>query len=142
MFQRDRISSHSTIGNNSNNNSVFQGNSFENTTIIASSNIDVLDIAAQVGRYDIIQSQVALYLEKAKRCHPLFPEFSAKYNEEVNKLISTPETADAFRNHPKRIKGTYRLDYGSYPYMDKSETPWAYAYRTQTTVTSHKVVKI
>lgn len=134
MFQRDRISSHSTIGNNSNNNSVFQGNSFENTTIIASSNIDVLDIAAQVGRYDIIQSQVALYLEKAKRCHPLFPEFSAKYNEEVNKLISTPETADAFRNHPKRIKGTYRLDYGSYPYMDKSETPWAYAYRTQTTV--------
>lgn len=134
MFGRTTAKNSANIGNNSNSNTVFQGNTFNNPTIVVGSEYSAIDIAGQCKRYDLVQNQVALVLEAAKRTHPLFPEFSATYDSRVNKLISTPETEDALRNHPKRIVGTTRLDYAKYPYMDRAETPWAYAYRTQTEV--------
>ena len=134
MQGRNRINNDARIGNNSNGNNIFQNSQIMNPTIITGSGTDILDIAAQCGRYDLVQQQFAAYLDAARRTHPLYPEFSADYNSKLGRLISTPETADALRKHPKRIKGTYRLDYSKYPYMDKSETPWEYAYRTQTTV--------
>lgn len=134
MFSSNRVSNDARIGSNSSGNVIMQGSQVSNPTFILGSNHEILDMAAQLGRYDVVQQQFAAFLEAAKQTHPLYPEFSADYNTKLGKLVSTPETADAFRNHPKKIKGTYRLDYSRYPHMDKTETPWAYAYRTQTTV--------
>lgn len=134
MFGSNHVNNDSRIGNNSSGNTVIQGSQVYNPTFVMGSNQEILDIAAQMGRYDLIQDQFARMLNAAKRTHPLYPEFSADYNAKLGRLVSTPETSDAFRNHPKKIKGTYRLDYSKYPHMDKSETPWAYAYRTQTSV--------
>lgn len=128
------VNNDSRIGNNSNGNTVIQNSQVNNPTFILGSSDDFVGVAAQMGRYDLIQQQFARMLENTKKTHPLYPEFSADYSAKLGKLISTPETADAFRNHPKKIKGTYRLDYSRYPHMEKSETPWAYAYRTQTVV--------
>ena len=134
MFESNRINNDSRIGSNSNGNTVIQGSQVYNPTFILGSGNEMMGIAAQLGRYDIIQDQVARVLESAKSTHPLYPEFSAGYNTKLGRLVSTPETADALRTHPKKIKGTYRLDYSRYPHMDKSETPWEYAYRTQSSV--------
>ena len=130
MFGSNRVNNDARIGSHSSGNIIMQGSQVSNPTFILGSNREMLDMAAQLGRYDVVQQQFAAFLEAAKQTHPLYPEFSADYNSKLGKLVSTPETADAFRNHPKKIKGTYRLDYTKYPHMDKSETPWAYAYRT------------
>lgn len=122
------------VGRKSDGNIILQGSEILNPVFFMGSDTDMLNMAATMGRYDVIQERIASYLEAAKRTHPLFPEFSAEYNAEMKKLVSTPETADAFDKHPKIIKGTYRLDYSQYPYMSRDETPWAYAYRTQTPV--------
>lgn len=134
MFGNNGVNNDAIIGNCSSGNIIMQGSKVSNPTFILGSNHEVLDMAAQLGRYDVIQQQFATFLEAAKQTHPLYPEFSADYNSKLGRLVSTPETADAFHNHPKIIKGTYRLDYTKYPHMDKSESPWAYAYRTQTSV--------
>ena len=134
MFGRNHVNNESKIGNNSSWNTVIQDSQINNPTFILGSGHNILDIAAQMGRYDLVQQQFTSILEAAKKTHPLYPEFSADYNTKLGRLVSTPETTDAFRNHPKKIKGTYRLDYTKYPHMDKSETPWEYAYRTQTSV--------
>ena len=134
MFGCNRVNNDARIESHSSGNIIMQGSQVSNPTFILGSNREMLDMAAQLGRYDVVQQQFAAFLEAAKQTHPLYPEFSADYNSKLGKLVSTPETADAFRNHPKKIKGTYRLDYTKYPHMDKSETPWAYAYRTQTSV--------
>lgn len=134
MFDSNRTINDSRIGSNSNGNTVIQGSQVYNPTFVLGSGQEIMGMAAQLGRYDIIQDQVTRMLEAAKRTHPLYPEFSAGYNAKLGRLVSTPETAEALRSHPKKIKGTYRLDYSKYPHMDKSETPWEYAYRTQSSV--------
>lgn len=134
MFGSNRVNNDAKIGSHSSGNIIMQGSQVSNPTLILGSNHEILDMAAQLGRYDVVQQQFAAFLEAAKQTHPLYPEFSADYNSKLGRLVSTPETADAFRNHPKKIRGTYLLDYSRYPHMDKSETPWAYAYRTQTLV--------
>lgn len=134
MFGRNQIKNDSNIGSNSNGNTVIQGSQLSNPVFMIGSNNDMLDFAAQMGRYDVVQQQFASMLTAAKKTHPLYPAFSADYNSKLGRLVSTPETVDAFREHPKKIKGTYRIDYTKYPHMDKRETPWEYAYRTQTTV--------
>ena len=53
---------------------------------------------------------------------------------QLEQLVSTPETKDALKKYPKNAKGTIELDFQKYPCMSKDETPWDYAYRTQTKV--------
>ena len=121
------------IGANSNNNVVLQQNHIENL-IVSHSGASTLSLLGQLGQYDMIQQHIKEMLSSAATTHPLYPEFSAKYSTELDKLVSTPETETALTNHPKIIKGSFRIDYSKYPYMSKEESPWEYAYRTQTTV--------
>lgn len=126
------LKSKSAIGNNSNHNLVIQNSNV--TNIVANSPVETVELMAKYGAYEDMQQYVQSILSAARDRHPLFPKFSATYSSELKKLVSTPETADAFEKHPKRIKGTFLIDYKKYPYMDRSETPWEYAYRTQTSV--------
>lgn len=126
------LKSKSTIGKNSNNNMVIQNSSV--TNVVATSPVETVDLMAKYRAYEDMQQYVQSVLSATRDKHPLFPKFSATYSSELKKLVSTPETADAFDKHPKKIKGTFQIDYKKYPYMDRSETPWEYAYRTQTNV--------
>ena len=124
--------SKSAIGNDSNHNIVIQNSNV--TNIISISPIETIELLRKNSTPEDMQRYVKSILSVAHDSHPLFPKFSATYNPDLQKLVSTPETADAFDKHPKKIKGTFLIDYEKYPYMDKSETPWEYAYRTQTNV--------
>lgn len=126
-------SNKASIAKKSNNNIVVQ-DSVLNNPIFSIGVPELFKVLGEFGQYDVLQQQVMDILSAASRTHPLYPVFSAKLNNELHKLVSTPETEDAFKKYPKRIKGTFCIDYKKYPYMDKSETPWEYAYRTQTHV--------
>lgn len=134
MFGKKSSKSKSYIGNNANGNNVFQNNTFNNSTIVTGSNNDLIKIFAEAGEYDKIQDIISYQLSAVRTIHPLSPDFSAKVDSELNKLVSTPETEEALKKYPKIIKGIWEIDYKKYPYMNKSETPWEYAYRTQTKV--------
>lgn len=123
----------SKIGNNSNNNQVNQ-NCNVNNFIVSSNQNDVLNVLSNTGNYDVIQQYTQQLLETVNKTHPLYPAYSATYDSNFKKLISTPETDDALAKYPKKAKGTLELDYKKYPNMSKDETPWEYAYRTQTKV--------
>lgn len=73
-------------------------------------------------------------ISAAKKTHPLFPTFSASVDSKLNKLVSTPEIEDAFKKYPKSFKGVFEIDYSKYPNINRNETPWEYAYRTQTPI--------
>jgi len=122
-----------SLGDSAQNNAVFQGNTIGNLVINANST-SVLEIYNDVGRYDLIQSEIKRVVTAAEKMHPLFPDYRAKYDSGLGKLISSPETEKALELYPKSIKGSFRIDYSKYPYMNKNETPWDYAYRTQTQV--------
>lgn len=131
MFEKMFSSNKASIARKSNNNIVVQ-DSVLNNPVFCTGGAEMIRTLGEIGRYDVVQQQVMDILSAASRTHPLYPVFSAKPNNELHKLVSTPETEDAFKQYPKRIKGTFRIDYKKYPHMDKSETPWEYAYRTQT----------
>lgn len=135
MFKKEPFSkSKSYIGDNANGNNVFQNNTFNNSTIVTGSNNDMIKILAEADKYDIIQDIISSQLSAVRTIHPLYPDFSAKVDSELNKLVSTPETEEALKKYPKIIKGKWKVDYNKYPYMNKEESPWEYAYRTQTIV--------
>lgn len=135
MFKKELFSkSKSYIGDNANGNNVFQNNTFNNPTIVAGSSNDMIKMLAEADKYDLIQDMISSQLSDVRTIHPLYPDFSAKVDSELNKLVSTPETEEALKKYPKIIKGTWDIDYSKYPYMNKAETPWEYAYRTQTIV--------
>ena len=67
--------------------------------------------------------------------HPLAPEFGVTYSEELNRLVSVPQTSDAYEKHPMRIQGTFSFNKKDYPGINDNESPWDYAYRTQTSIT-------
>lgn len=133
MVKRQKILNEASIGDNSNNNFIVQ-NSNINNLFLCNSTPDIIKIMGENHQYDIIQKLVVDCVSAAERTHPLYPRFTAKYNSQLNRIISTPETEDALKIYPKKIKSTFMVDYKMYPYMDKSETPWEYAYRTQTKV--------
>lgn len=105
-----------------------------NNLVVCNGTSDLIKTMGDIQQYDAIQKIIADCMSAAKLTHPLRPHFAAKYNSELEKLVSTPETEDAFKIYPKKIKGTFLIDYKKYPHMDKAETPWEYAYRTQTKV--------
>ncbi|MBQ6794682.1 MAG: hypothetical protein IJO83_00895 [Clostridia bacterium] len=134
MFEKVKglfCTSTSSIGSKSNNNTVIQNSSINNL-VVCNNTTEFIPMMAEAKRYDMIQNQVAELLLQAKRSHPLYPVFSATYNEKLNKLVSTPETEDAFSRYPKSIKGAYLFDKKEFPYMDDNENIWEYSYRTQT----------
>ncbi|MBQ9961260.1 MAG: hypothetical protein IJP00_05075 [Firmicutes bacterium] len=129
------MSNKAIVRPNSNNNIIIQDSNISNTTnIVISDPCSTISALSDLGAYSGIQEYVSKMMEKAKSAHPLFPEFSVKYNPDLERLVSMPETKEALINHPKTIKGKYVIDYKKYPHMDKSETPWEYAYRTQSKV--------
>lgn len=133
MFDKIFSSNRASVSRKSNNNIIVQDSVINNPVIYTGSS-DMIKTLGELGQYDAIQQQVMDILSAASQTHPLRPFFSAKFNNELHKLVSTPETEDAFKRYPKKIKGKFRIDYKKYPHMDKSETPWEYAYRTQSTV--------
>lgn len=133
MFGKFFSKNKASISQKSNNNIIVQ-DSVINSPVFCTGSSDIIKTLGQVGRYDVIQKQVIEVLAATSKTHPLYPVFSAKPNKDLSRLVSTPETDDAFKQYPKSIKGTFLIDYTKYPYMDKSETPWEYAYRTQTTI--------
>lgn len=133
MFGKFFSKNKASISPKSNNNIIVQ-DSVINSPVFCNGSSDMIKTLGQVGQYDVIQQQAIEILAAASKTHPLYPVFSAKPNKDLSRLVSTPETDDAFTQYPKSIKGTFLIDYTKYPYMDKSETPWEYAYRTQTPV--------
>lgn len=129
LFGRSKAS----IGSKSNHNMIVQNSKVDNL-VLCTNTVDMIKTLGDMKAYDAIQKQAKDFMSAIKQTHPLYPVFSATHDNQLNALVSTPETSDAFKQYPKRIKGKYRIDYGKYPHMDKSETPWEYAYRTQTTV--------
>lgn len=125
--------SKASIGRNSNHNTIVQNSEIINP-IICTNSVDMIKTLGNMKAYDAIQQQAQDFLSAVKQSHPLYPVFSATHDNQLNALVSTPETADAFKRYPKKIKGTFRMDYTKYPHMDRAETPWEYAYRTQTSV--------
>lgn len=121
------------IGNRSNGNTIIQGSELHNPVFV-SNPTDLIKTLGDLGQYEALEKYALDAMSMVAKVHPLYPDFSAKPNGDMSRLISTPETEDAFQKYPKRIKGTFLIDYTKYPHMDKSETPWEYAYRTQTKV--------
>lgn len=121
------------IENNSTGNTIIQNSELTNPIFFNSSN-ELINYMGNSGQFDDMQKYICDMLDVAKKKHPLFPMFSATYNNSLDKLVSTPETEEALNKYPKNIKGKFKLDYKKYPNMNKGETPWDYAYRTQTSV--------
>ena len=133
MLKKLFSSNKAGIGNNSHGNLVVQDSTVDKL-VVCNGTSELIRTMGEMQQYDVIQKIINDCMTAAKQSHPLRPHFTAKYNNELNRLVSTPETADAFEKFPKTIKGTFRIDYKKYPYMEKCETPWDYAYRTQTNV--------
>lgn len=122
-----------TATQNGDHNIIIQNSSL-NQPVFCSGGLEMVQVLGALGQYDTIQEYVTGMLSAVNRLHPLQPDFGVKVDERLQKLVSTPETEDALKKYPKRIKSTVRVNYQKYPYMDRSETPWEYAYRTQTPV--------
>lgn len=126
IFNRNKA----TIGKNSNQNTILQ-NSVVSNPIFCTTNSELLKALGSAKAYDAIQHHAQDYFASLKQTHPLYPVFSATPSKNFDSLVSTPETEDAFKLYPKKIKGEFLLDYNKYPHLNKNETPWEYAYRTQ-----------
>lgn len=132
LFRKPILSSRASIGSGSNNN-ILQNNKIENI-IIYDKTHELISLYAKLGEYEKIQQLITKEMSSVRQSHPLYPIFGAKYDYNLKKLISTPETEDAFKKYPKTIKGTINFDIKKFPNMDKSESLLEYAYRTQTPV--------
>ena len=131
MFFKSLFKAKSKIDKNSNNNTVIQNSTVNGPIIVSNSTEDLISILGKTGNYETIQDVVGKALSQVATVHPLQPDFSAKYDYKINRLVSTPETKEAFDKYPKIIKGTFIVDYSKFPFMHKDETPFEYAYRTQ-----------
>lgn len=125
--------SNSKIGDNSNNNLVIQNSEFVNPVFVSASS-NLYETLSNAKQFEIIQTMIRDQVESARRAHPLYPNYSTQYDYQLKRLISTPETEEALNKYPKVIKGEFLIEYNKYPYMDRRETPWEYAYRTQTPI--------
>lgn len=115
---------------NGHKNTVLQDCSID--TMLVSSGSDIIDLLGNLGKYDLIQEIMRDQHRRVAKQHPLFPEFTAKYNSDLEKLISNPETEEALKKYPRRVKGSVKFDFTKYPYMNENETIGEYIYRTQT----------
>ena len=109
MFGKFFSSNRASVSRKSNNNIIVQ-DSVINNPVICAGGSDMIKTLGELGQYDAIQQQVMDILSAASQTHPLRPFFSAKFNNDLHKLVSTPETEDAFKRYPKKIKGEFRID--------------------------------
>ena len=122
-----------SIGSKSNGNIVVQGSTINNT-FICNNEADIIKLLGNLNNFEEIQTRIGTIMAAAEKAHPLYPNFRAVYNNQLHRLVSTPDTEEALKKYPKQIKGKFKIDLKKYPYMNKSEMPWEYAYRTQTPV--------
>lgn len=119
-----------------NNNYLIQNSSvYADTVILGTSSAETVGLLSDFGKYESIQQMFSQMLAAANQRHPLAPEFGVTYSEELNRLISVPKTSDAYDKHPMRIQGTFSFHKKDFPGIGDQETPWDYAYRTQTSIT-------
>lgn len=130
MLNSNKVS----IGSKSNGNVVVQGSTINNTFICNNNEADIIKILGDLNNFEEIQTRVGAIMAAAEKTHPLYPNFRVVYNNQLHRLISTPDTEEALKKYPKQIKGKFEIDLKKYPYMNRSEMPWEYAYRTQTPV--------
>ena len=123
MFKLPLTSNKVSIAKKSIGNFVVQDSNINNL-VVCNGTPDLIKTMGDIQQYDAIQRIISDCMSAAKLTHPLRPHFTAKYNSQLEKLVSTPETEDAFKIYPKKIKGTFLLDYKKYPHMDGAETPW------------------
>lgn len=133
MIKKFGKSNKVSISHKSDNNIVIQDSTISNP-VICNGDLEMIEMLGKCGRYDMIQKRFIDYLAVTSKTHPLYPAFSAKPDNGLHRLVSTPETEDAFKQFPKRIEGTFHIDYEKYPDMNKFESLWEYAYRTQTSL--------
>ena len=133
MFKKFFSSKKVSIAQNANNNIIMQDSVISNP-VFCVDGPDIIRTFGKLGQYDMVQQLAIQTMSESGKTHPLYPVFSARFNNDLQKLVSAPATEDALKQYPKHIKGKYQVNYKKYPYMNKSETPWEYAYRTQTTV--------
>lgn len=62
----------------------------------------MLSVLGKAEQYGAIQQHYSEYLSAVKQTHPLYPIFSASPSKTLDKLVSTPETEDAFKKFPKK----------------------------------------
>ncbi len=133
MFFNKSFKNKASIASKSNNNFIVQDSQIANL-IVCNNSSNLIELYGANHDYKAIQNYVIDAMEVAKHAHPLYPDYSVTFHSKLNRLVSVPLTENAMIKYPKRIKSTFTVDPKKYPYMDKSETPWDYAYRTQTPI--------
>ena len=131
----ERKKAKTKIGNNANNNLVLQNSTVYQTNII-NGGVDTFACLSAMEQYEDIQEIFSQQMDVLNCSHPLREYFSVKpYSVgDFSRLISSPKTAEALEKYPKIIKTTFEFSKSKYPNMGADETPWAYAYRTQTPI--------
>ena len=122
------------IEKNSSNNTIIQGSKMNNLNFLIENDEEIMKLMSDTNNFDMIQKITKSRLSKAEKTHPLYPHFHAKYDSNLEKLVSTPETKEAIQKYPKHIKGSVIINRNKYPHLNPNETIWEYMYRTQTTL--------
>lgn len=120
------------IEKNSNNNKIYQGNQLNNPNFLIGNDEEIMKLMSDSNNFDMIQKITKSRLSNTEKAHPLYPHFLAKYDSNLEKIVSTPETKEAIQKYPKHIKGSGIIDLKKYPHLNPNETIWEYIYRTQT----------
>ena len=118
-----------------------QGVTLNNITaenIFYTNNADgLLDILAASKNFDAIQDYANHMFSSFARQHILYPEYIAKYDYDLNRLVSSPANDEAIKKYPPHMEGKCTIDRSQCIGIDDSETPLEYAYRTQTILTAN-----
>lgn len=122
------------IEKNSSNNTIIQGSKMNNLNFLIENDEEIMKLMSDTNNFDMIQKITKSRLSKAEKTHPLYPHFLAKYDSNLEKLVSTPETKEAIQKYPKHIKGSVIINRNKYSHLNPNETIWEYMYRTQTTL--------
>lgn len=132
----NKVNNSINVGDNSNKNTFYQGNTVNGDVtqnIYNFLSIDsVIDSLANANQYDAIQAIAAGCFSAFSKRHPLYPDYTAKFDSELQRLVSSPANEEAIKKYPRSIRGTANIDRSQCVGIDDSETPLEYAYRTQT----------
>ena len=119
------------IRNGSNNTILQNVNIYNNTSPLLTSTIPVL---SQNKDYQMIQATLQDEMRAAKKAHPLYPLFTAKWDNSLERLVSSAETEEALKRYPKKFEEKVQIDPSKYPNINPDENIFEYAYRTQTKI--------
>ncbi len=132
----NKVNNSINVGDNSNKNTFYQGNTVNGNVTQNTYNFlsidSVIDSLANANQYDAIQAIAAGCFSAFSKRHPLYPDYTAKFDSELQRLVSSPANEEAVKKYPRSIRGTANIDRSQCVGIDDSETPLEYAYRTQT----------